>query len=230
MFKTHSRLQTLCAGIWSVPILVWAACATFAQQKPEIAFPVDVVRARIDVRVVRKHTAESLAGLSATDFTIRENGRETIVKSAGRDSIPLDLILMLDVSDSMNRVADELLQSANDLAAAFSPQDRVAVVEFAVSPIVRAGFTSDASQIKEAIRQARDDVGKLPGSTATYDAITEAVNLFKGPPGTGRRRAVLVGTDDIDIQSHNTTRDVVTALLEKDAVLNAVVLKNPLPV
>src|SRR5262245_35921037 len=140
MVRTYSQLLLVC-------LLV----PTFAQQVPEVSFPVNITRARVDVRVGHRHAADSVEGLRASDFTISENGREMEVKSVDRESVPLDLILMLDVSDSMNRVADELMNAASELTASFKPEDRVAVVEYAGAPVVRTGFTSDAAKITEAL-------------------------------------------------------------------------------
>lgn len=202
--------------------LVWA------QNSADITIPVNVVRARMDVRVALKDSAGSVRDLDASDFAIFENGRRAVMKGADLESCPLDLILMLDVSDSMNHVTEDLVRAANELAASFSAGDRVAVVEFGGKIVAQSPFTSDKLQISRSIQHARGDVGKAEGATAIYDSVVKALDLFEGPAPADRRRAVLVVTDDIDNQSHDGAQEVIRSVLEKDAVLNAVVIGSPL--
>ncbi len=197
-------------------------------QHSDVTLHQDVVRARIDVRVALKHNAQTLSDLTADDFTILENGHNTTIKGADRESVPLDLILMLDVSDSMNHVAGELTGAASDLLAAFAPADRISVVEFGGSILAQSDFSSDRESIVGAIQRAKNDAGKAEGATAIYDSVFEAVKAFKGAESANRRRAVLVVTDDIDNQSRLTSRELIDTLLERGVVLNAVVIGSPL--
>jgi VWFA-related protein len=200
----------------------------FVQQASDVTIHQNVIRARLDVRVALKHNAETLSDLTADDFTVSENGRAAVVKGADHQSVPLDLILMLDVSDSMNHVADELTQAAGDFLSTLAPDDRLAVVEFGGSIVARTEFTSDRETLIGAVEHARADVGKAPGATAIFDSVAAALEMFEGPAPANRRRAVLVVTDDIDNQSRMGTREVTAAVLEKDAVLNAVVIGSPM--
>ena len=210
------------------PLVLLPAALLFAQQRSDLTIHQSVIRARVDVRVALKHNAQTLADLTADDFTIVENGHRAVVKGADHESVPLDLILMLDVSDSMEHVADELAEAAGDLLSTFSPQDRIAVVEFGREIVARTDFTDDRDRLLRAIGRAKEDVGKPDGATAIYDSVTEAAEAFEGPAPPDRRRAVLVITDDIDNESRSGKSEVVSALLEKDAVLNAVVIGSPM--
>ncbi len=200
----------------------------FAQQSADLTIRHKVVRARVDVRVALKHNAQTLSDLTADDFTISENGHAAVIKNADHQSVPLDLILMLDVSDSMNHVAEELTGAAEDLLSTLTPGDRIAVIEFGGSIVARTEFTADKETLVEAILRAKGDVGRAPGATAIFDSVVNAAGMFEGPAPANRRRAVLVVTDDIDNQSHAGTKEAISAVLEKDAVLNAVVIGSPM--
>jgi VWFA-related protein len=201
-----------------------AVALALSAQQGDVTIPVDVTRARVDVRVAHRHSDEAFTGLTAADFSILENGRTTSIRSVDRETTPLDLILMIDASDSMKSVAEDLAQASKDLLATFGPEDRVAITEFAGAPNVLQGLTRDREKAAEAIARASANVGILPGATATFDAVVAAMDLYEGQTPLGRRRAVLVVTDDIDNSSHAGLHDVIAKLLEKDVVMNTVVI------
>ena len=65
-----------------------------------VVFRSDVSLVRVDAQVVdRDHRV--ITGLGPRDFVLREQGRPQPVQSVDSENLPIDLVLLLDVSASM---------------------------------------------------------------------------------------------------------------------------------
>ncbi len=141
---------------------------------------------------VEDTSGADLNDLTVQNFTVAVDGKPASVVSAelaSSKSLPLDLVLVVDVSGSM---AGEAIARAREAAQAFvaglAPEDRVAILTFAdeVRPVV--DFTVDRAQAQMAI-----DALVAQGNTALYEA-TQAAAL-KAATSTASRRAIVLLSD-----------------------------------
>lgn len=162
-----------------------------------------------------------ITGLSQTDFLVYDEGQPQRVRGFGRESDPLDVLLLLDVSGSMRRHLEQMAASAREALGVLRPEDRVAIMLFSRNSRVEQDFTTDRAQaiagIKDAVR-ARD----LGGGTRINPAILEAAAYMARQPWKGRR-ALLIVTDNQSLNYQSPDEEAIRALLEADAVLNAIV-------
>ena len=112
-----------------------------------------------------------MSGLQRQDFEVLEDGvPQPIVAFANEDS-PLDLVLAIDISGSMERALDKVKEAVKQLLARLRPTDAVTLIGFNDTMFIAAEREKD--------RRAREDaVDQLTawGGTALYDATVRAVD------------------------------------------------------
>ena len=140
-----------------------------------------------------------VAGLGQQDFEVYEDGVRQNVRFFEARSIPLDVILLLDASSSMNGRMDVVHDAARGFMKMLRDGDRGAVVAFADTVRVIQPLTPDAAAIEGAINSTQPR-----GATSLYNAIYVALKEFaRSPHDTGevRRQAIAVLSDGEDTAS-----------------------------
>ena len=148
-----------------------------------------------------------VAGLGQQDFEVFEDGVQQSVRFFEAKAVPLDVILLLDSSSSMNDKMDVVHNAARGFMKMLREGDRGAVVAFADSVTILQPLTSDPQAIETAINstQAR-------GSTSLYNAIYVALKEFgrsASDAGEVRRQAIAVLSDGEDTASVVAFDDVM---------------------
>ena len=152
-----------------------------------------------------------------------ENGVElpgARIRSLAEDRQPLDAVLVVDTSGSMQgRPLSDAQSAARRFIQKMGPNDRIAVVAFSSSPRVVSGFTNDRAALDAAI-------GSLgaTGETALYDGVVKAAGLFNAD--TTGRRAIVVLSDGKDTVSSAKLGAAVDATLKGAAPVYAVALRS----
>jgi VWFA-related protein len=155
-----------------------------------------------------------MANLKKDDFQVREDGVVQKLDVFSRDELPLDVALVLDLSDSIGPFLGPLRDAASTALAALKPDDQVALFTFATEAELRVPLTKDKSKIAEQIStfQAR-------GATNINDGIFVAAQYLLKTPPTGRRVIILISDDVGTDAGGQGTRDIVTESIAADTVL-----------
>lgn len=169
----------------------------------------------VEAVVVSAHVKDSrdrfVRGLTAADFRLLEDSRPQAITSVSAEDAPADVILMLDISGSMEPVLGDLKAAARGFIAAMRPQDRLTVAGFNSGLFVIANPGHDPAS-----RLAQLERIRAFGRTSLYDSLVRAADLFKTHEG---RRALVVFTDGDDVSSRGSADTVRAALQAKDIVL-----------
>lgn len=160
---------------------------------------------------VKDNRQRFVRGLTAADFRVFEDGRPQAITSISAEDARADIVLMLDISGSMEPVMPDLRASAKQFIGAMRPQDRLTVAGFNSGLFVISNPTAEP-----AARLAQLDRVRAFGRTSLYDAIVRAADLFKASEG---RRALVVFTDGDDVASRGSADTARAALQAKDVVL-----------
>jgi len=128
--------------------------------------------------------------ISRDDLHVVENGLDQAVESFQEAVAPVSIVLVLDQSGSMKRVAENVMEAARRFVARLRPEDSLAVELFADRPELLQDLTKDRDEALAAIDQY---VAK--GGTALYDALALAMERLRRVSG---RRAIVVLTDGRD--------------------------------
>ncbi len=162
---------------------------------------------------VTDRQGRAISNLKASDFTVIENGEERKIMNVEPTSAPFNIVLLLDVSGSVEERMDFIRKAARNFLNTVGPQDRIAIVSFRDDIQVISDFTTDRRLLSERLDQI--DAG---GATALYDALSYVlVDLIK--PLRGDRTAVVILSDGDDNRSFVPFPAVLEATIESGALI-----------
>lgn len=209
----------LLAGSLMVP-----PCARAAQNPPEPAtvFRGGVSEVRLDVQVFDGKRV--VTGLTQEDFEVLDEGISQPVTRFTKETDPLALLLLIDVSGSMKRFAREMASTAQAALKHLTPADFAAAMVFSRSTETVSDFTSDYAAVAREVGIGVDEHG-LPSGTAIYAAVLDSAAALKefAARNPNTRRAILILTDNQSLNFQITEEQVLRSLFEADAVLTAIV-------
>ena len=204
----------------AVVLLVLSAvtgAAALAAQVPQAAFRAQTDSVRVDVSVLDR--GQPVAGLTARDFEVFDNGTAQAVADLSQEALPVDLTIALDASDSVSgAVLTQLRRSVQQLRADLRAHDRLKLLTFNMR--VQRVFDFDAPATAADAALARVEAR---GSTSVYDTIAVALTA---PAAAGRRQLVVVFTDGEDSTSISDVT-VLTDLARRSTLTLDVVLADP---
>jgi Ca-activated chloride channel homolog len=156
---------------------------------------------RIDVLVTDRE--KPVTGLATTDFELTDHGVVQAVEAASLAEMPLDVILVLDLSASLGEEGlVHLTRGADALLARLRPADRAALVTFSQVVMIRSALTTEHGRVRGMLKALT-----ARGMTSAVDAAYTGMTL---QGDADRPTLLLVFTDGLDTGSW----------LQPDAVLD----------
>ncbi|HYE13083.1 MAG TPA: VWA domain-containing protein [Pyrinomonadaceae bacterium] len=178
----------------------------------DVKTPAGAGLARVQARVTDR-TGRAISGLTAKDFTVTEDGQAREVREVTPATAPFNLVLLLDVSGSVEERLDFIRKAALAFVNTIGPQDRVAVVSFRDDVQLISEFTTDRQLLAQRIKRIQ-----AGGATALYDALAYSlVHTLK--PLRGERTGIVVLSDGDDNRSFVTLPAILEAVLESGAII-----------
>ena len=162
---------------------------------------------------VTDRNGRALSNLTAGDFTVSENGIERKVVSIAPAYEPFNLVLLLDVSGSVEERIDFIRKAARDFLKTASPQDRIAIISFRDDIQIISNFSTDRRLLSQKLEEI--DAG---GATALYDALAYVLSTTLKPL-RGDRTAVVILSDGDDNQSFIPIPALLEATNESGALI-----------
>ncbi len=198
----------------AIVVLLGTALAASEQQA---TFSSSVEAVRVDVLVMDR--GQIVRGLTPADFEVRDEGVLQEVTLVRLEQLPLNVILGLDVSQSVSGERLEHLQNAGDtLLQRLKSDDRAALLTFSHAVRLRQELTGDIPLI----RQALADV--IPsGQTSLLDGTSAAIALGGSDVG---RSLLIVFSDGLDTASFLTPDVVLQSARRSDVVVYGVAIRN----
>jgi hypothetical protein len=205
------RVLVSCAAIAAVIVASSASVATVGTRQDRFQSGVEV----IVVPTAVTSNGRPVTGLTAADFALTDNGVGQLVEAVSVETLPIDVTLVLDASNSVRgAMLDRLKRAVADISALLTPRDQLRLI--AVQHIVREVFPW------------RPGGGKPPldglaagGSTSLFDGVAAA--MMRTTP-VERRHLVVVFTDGFDTSSAVTSAAAQKIASMTDAVVHAVVV------
>ena len=173
---------------------------------------------------VTDRLGQPVAGLTASDFRIAEDGvRQSLSAFAGGE-FPLSIAIGLDRSFSMGGKGNRLgvaQSAARTLVGELRPEDQVMVVAIGGETGIAAPLSTDRAAALAAI-------GRLDpwGTTPLYDATLDALDAIQ--PGRGRRAFVLL-SDGTDRYSETTAAQLVASARTHDVLIYPIAIGDARP-
>jgi len=163
---------------------------------------------------VKTKAGQILGDLKQDSFELREDGVPQKIEIFSRDELPLNVTLVLDLSDSIGPFLGPLRQAAMTALAALKPEDQVALFTFATEAELKVPFTNDKTEIAQQISAFH-----VGGATNINDGIFVAAKYLLNTPPKGRRVIILISDDVGTDAGGQGTHDIITECIASDAVL-----------
>jgi VWFA-related protein len=166
--------------------------------------------------------------LQPSQFSVYQDGHPIAAVTGfyADQDLPLRLLLMIDVSDSMTRgFSSERRAAASFLERVVRPDvDQSAVVAFSTHASIQLGANASAPEKLRLI----DDLHSS-GLTALFDSICEAAARIPAydHETTPTRRVLVLLSDGDDNYSLHSLRDAIAAAQQSDLVIYAISPRNP---
>ena len=117
---------------------------------------------RVDVQVTQGK--DLVSGLGQDDFIVTDEGQPQTIVSFEHGDEPVNLLLLFDISESMQPFIEQIGQSAREALDHLRPADRVAIMVFARTTAVHQDFSDNLAE------SARQELERLD---AELDAKAE---------------------------------------------------------
>jgi Ca-activated chloride channel homolog len=210
-----TRTMPCGAGAALVALLLVAAIpeAPAARQQASFSARVDLVRVDVEIR----RGERLVAGLTAADFEVLDNGVPQKVEIVVPSAFPVSVVLALDGSASLDRKErTHLARAGHRVIDGLKPGESAALITFSDRIAVLSPFTTDAAKLRALIAAPT-----VAGDTAVYDAAHVAMLLGTAAPG---RAIVILFSDGDDTASFLTEDEVVKTAQRTGAVVSVVMV------
>jgi Ca-activated chloride channel family protein len=141
--------------------------------------------------------------LKASDFKVTEDGTPVSIDRLDNQDVPLQIVLMCDLSESIKESLKAIQDSATAFVESMNPDDRVTLILFNSEIRVFPQKTDDRKPILNEIRNAQ-----AGGMTKLYDSLLMGMKYLDGKPG---RKAIVCLTDGQDTSGTSSRIAVLNA-------------------
>ena len=198
----------------SLVIAVLAVAPVVAQQ-PQFKSGVELVTVPVTVTSLDHNTY--IAGLTAADFRLSENGDRQVITTVSRERRPISIAFVVDSSGSMglgNR-KELAVYTAQKIFEGLQPDDQIAIVFFGETVERRLPWTrvGDIKQLNWG--------GWVPyGNTPLNDGMKLGLQLID--EARNPRRAVVLLTDGFENASRESTSSLVKTRQQSETTIYGV--------
>jgi VWFA-related protein len=166
-----------------------------AQSAGDSVYRVNVRLVNVDVQVSARKTHQTIRNLRQNDFEIYEDNVRQQITSFSQDQLPLSIVFLFDLTDSVRPVLKSLAAGAMEALQHLKPEDEVAVMTYSASARLIQDFTTDHELAVAAMRKA----SRMESDEAAFfnEGIFQAAKQLAKGHNPSSRRVVIWLTDDI---------------------------------
>ncbi|MBZ5645723.1 MAG: VWA domain-containing protein [Acidobacteriia bacterium] len=186
--------------------------ARLAEHQATLKTNVDLVLVHVTVTDSKDRI---VSNLQAGDFSVLDGKHPQNIRYLSSEDAPISIAVIFDASGSMRNKLDQARDAAIEFFRYSNPQDEFAVVTFADTPRLLAGFSDSVPDIESVLHPIQAD-----GETALWDAVY--LGLGEMRKARFSKKALLVISDGGDNHSRSTEAEIKSALREADVQLYAI--------
>ena len=245
------RATVLLGLLLTTPILAQDEPAT--PPTPDNIIHVSTQLLTLDALVEDKKTHNLIGGLDRSDFQLTEDGAPQNLTYFDHDQLPLSIVFLFDITDSVRPALKPLAKGALEVLAHLKPQDEVSVMAFSSHTELLQDFTTDRLQaaiaidkastmktsegafVHECMYEAIDQAmrSQVPNSRRVLVWLTDGTSNLENKftqKEMGRESPPILHTEKEDIERLQRTGIVVSGLIEHstlgDVVVTAALLEG----
>lgn len=185
----------------------------------DLVFRSDVSLVRVDTQVVDRNN-RAVTGLQQEDFVLFEGGKQQEIRNFANEDMPVDVLLLLDVSGSMQSHIQRLSDASHQALRVLNREDRVAVMVFDRVARLRLPFRSNLDQVEREFENVLNQE-TFNGGTDINRGLLEAASYMGREGRREARRAIIILTDDQTERGRDEDR-MTEAIHRSDSVLSAI--------
>lgn len=181
----------------------------------------------LDAQVLSKKTGAVVNGLAPENFTLLEDGVRQRITHFSQDKLPLSIVLLLDVSGSVQPIIDQVCDEGLRALRQLKPDDEVALMVFGLWTTVLQDFTKDRDLITKRAREIRLMGQWIGERTYTHEAIFQAAAHLSRASNPDSRRITIIVTDNLSNQPNavaHSQAEAMEMLFEAGAVVSGLVV------
>ncbi len=224
VFRNHemrSSLRTACAATFAVWTIAFATPRTDTLQQPVFRGTGEAVRVFV---TVTDHDGKLVTSLTKDDFELRDDGKPEPITQFDNTPQPIRLIVMLDVSTSMQGNLPLLRAAADQLFSRLRPDDVARVGTFGRDVEISPAFTNNVRELRETLPTSIAP----DAATPLWRGIDQAISAF---PKSDERAVILVLSDGKDTSSlmagHPVSQaEVIDRAQHEDVMIYAIGMRS----
>ena len=199
----------------------WCSLLAFAgvlsAAEGDVVFRSDVSLVRVDAQVLGRDN-RTITGLRADDFVLREEGRPQPIRNFASENMPVDVLLLLDVSASMRPHVERIVSASHGALRVLRDHDRIAIMVFDRTTRVRLPFRNSRDDVERELESLINQED-FNGGTDITRALYDAASYISREGRRDARRAIVILTDD-QTERNRDVEGVSRALARADCVLS----------
>lgn len=202
-------------------MMMLLSCQTFAQQAEfddelgEDSIKIDSILVNLPVVVLDKEN-KFVNDLTIEDFTVYSDQKRQIISIFETNKDPLEVVIMLDVSDSIKQHFNDIKKSAANFVKVLRPSDRAMIITFDSKLHVLNNFTNNHDLLNLSISNM--SATHSASGTSIYDSLYEVVQNYLKKSGKSRKAIILL-TDGIDNNSRRSLSKLRYSLANSNVVI-----------
>lgn len=207
------------------------SCQTFAQQaefddelgEDSNPIKIDSVLVNIPITVLDKEN-NFVHDLTIEDFIVYSDQKRQTISIFETHKDPLEVVIMLDVSDSIKQHFNDIKKSATNFIKMLRPSDRAMIVTFDCKLHVLNYFSNDHNLLSLSINGISSSLSS--SGTCIYDSLGEVIeNYFK--KSRKSRKAIILLTDGVDNNSRRSFSNLRDSLANSSVVIYNILYNTP---
>ncbi len=168
----------------------------------------------------RNKKGDYISNLIANDFLVLEDGDEQPISYFKQDTVPVNVVFLVDASYSVNDVLPKIIDAAITFAGHLRTGDKYSAVIFAHKPIKILDWTDDLSSFQNILKNV-----KTFGKTALYDSMEYVIeNMFEKVQG---KKAIIILSDGVDNSSTKSLARVMRLAAEREVTVYPIIHSFP---
>lgn len=225
----------------ALAMLLAASLALPAQQADTPTFRLTSQLVLVDASVEFKRSGDSIPDLTPDDFTLTEDGLPQKITSLSEDQLPLSIVLLFDLTDTVHPVLIHLSGGAAQVLRHLRPQDEVAVMTFSSHTELIQPFTRDRMTAVEGIDSASASYDEHEPTFLFEDLYEAAQQSAKTRLPDARRVQIWLSDGSANDQDTerglaqhapavlHTEQQATGALLRSETVVSALIERSNVP-